>query len=102
MNYLRANYEEQVAMGLKNVRLISGGEIRHMFPQLRADHIIGGSFCSTDGFVDPYSAMVGFINWAIDHRATIWQNPEVTAIAHHEPAVSHVETSLCHVATPHK
>src|ERR1700730_531653 len=53
MSYLRANYEKQVALGLKNVRLISGDEIRDMFPQLRADDIIGGSFCSTDGFVDP-------------------------------------------------
>src|SRR5258707_35606 len=99
MNYLRANYEEQVAMGLKNVRLISGGEIRHMFPQLRADDIIGGSFCSTDGFVDPYSAMVGFINWAIDHGATIWKNTEVTGIAHDEHGVAHVETSRGQVAT---
>src|SRR5260370_14298992 len=74
MNYLRANYEEQVAMGLKNVRLISGGEIRHMFPQLRADDIIGGSFCSTAGFVDPYRAMGGFLDWAIDHCATVLSN----------------------------
>src|SRR3979411_3442172 len=37
MNYLRANYEKQVALGLKNVRLISGTEIRDMFPQLHAD-----------------------------------------------------------------
>src|SRR3979411_2294088 len=37
MNYLRANYEKQVALGLKDVRLISGTEIRDMFPQLHAD-----------------------------------------------------------------
>ncbi len=28
MAYLRANYEKQVAMGLKNVRLVAGDEIR--------------------------------------------------------------------------
>src|SRR4030081_3597214 len=54
MNYLRANYEKQVALGLKNFFFISGNEIREMLPQLRADDITGGSFCSTDGFVDPY------------------------------------------------
>src|SRR5215470_7551807 len=27
--YLRANYEKQVAMGLKNVQIISGDDIRH-------------------------------------------------------------------------
>jgi len=99
MNYLRANYEKQVALGLKNVRLISGNEIRDMFPQLRANDIIGGSFCSTDGFVDPYSAMVGFITWAVDHGATIWKNTLVTGIAHDERGIAHVESSRGAVAT---
>src|SRR4030081_1299531 len=99
MNYLRANYEKQVAMGLKNVRLISGDEIREMFPQLRSCDIIGGSFCSTDGFVDPYSAMVGFSTWAVDHGATIWKHTEVTGIAHDEQGITHVETSRGQVAT---
>src|SRR5690348_6182497 len=31
--YLRANYEKQVAMGLKNVRLVGGDEIRSLYPQ---------------------------------------------------------------------
>jgi len=99
MNYLRANHEKQVALGLKNVRLISGNEIRDMFPQLCANDIIGGSFCSTDGFVDPYSAMVGFITWAVDHGATIWKSTEVTGIARDEDGITQVETSRGAVAT---
>jgi sarcosine oxidase, subunit beta len=79
--YLLANYKKQVAMGLKNVQLIAGDEIRSMFPQLRSDDIVGGSFCSTDGFVDPYSAMIGFMTWASDHGATLWKNATVTGIA---------------------
>ena len=81
MAYLRANFEKQVAMGLKNVRLVAADEIRTQFPQLRADDIVGGSFCSTDGFVDPNSAMVGFMTWASEHGATLWKNAEVTAIS---------------------
>ena len=79
--YLRANYEKQVALGLQNVRLLQADEIRSMFPLLRSDDIIGGSFCSTDGFVDPYSAMTGFMTWATDHGATLWKNACVNAIA---------------------
>ena len=79
--YLGANYEKQVAMGLKNVQLIAGDEIRNMFPQLRSDDIVGGSLCSTDGFVDPYSAMIGFMTWASDHGTTLWKNATVTGIA---------------------
>ncbi len=97
--YLRANYEKQVALGLKNVRLISGNEIREMFPQLRADDIIGGSFCSTDGFVDPYSAMVGFSTWAFDHGSTIWKNTEVTGVTRDEHGIAQIETSRRSVAT---
>ncbi len=80
MAYLRANYEKQIALGLKNVRLVAGDEIRSQFPLLRGDDIVGGSFCSTDGFVDPYSAMNGFMTWAGDHGATLWKNAGVTGI----------------------
>ena len=78
--YLRTNFEKQVAMGLKDVRLIPADEIRSLFPQLRSDDIVGGSFCSTDGFVDPYSAMIGFMTWATDHGAKLWKNTAVTGI----------------------
>ena len=81
MAYLRANYDKQVAMGLKNVDLVSGAEIRGLFPQLRGDDIAGGSFCSTDGFVDPYSAMIGFMTWASERGATLWKNASVTGIS---------------------
>ncbi len=67
-------------MGLASVRLVDGDEIRNWFPQLRGDDITGGSFCSTDGFVDPYSAMNGFMTWASDHGATLWKNAAVTGI----------------------
>jgi sarcosine oxidase subunit beta len=66
---------------LKDVRLVDGAEIRKQFPQLRGDDIVGGSFCSSDGFVDPYSAMIGFMNWASEHGATLWKNTGVTGIA---------------------
>jgi len=84
MAYLQVNFEKQVAMGLKNVQLVVGDDIRRQFPQLRGDDIVGGSFCSTDGFVDPYSAMIGFMTWASDHGATLWKNATVTAIRRHK------------------
>ena len=97
--YLRANYEKQVAMGLKNVRLVASDEIRGAFPLLRGDDIVGGSFCSSDGFVDPYSAMVGFMTWAADQGATLWKNATVTAIARRGRNFE-VATTLGVVATP--
>ena len=97
--YLRANHEKQVALGLKDVRLLTGDEIRKMFPQLRGDDIIGGSFCATDGFVDPYSAMIGFMTWAADHGATLWKNSTVTGIVCDKNGIAGVETSRGSVST---
>ena len=99
MAYLRANYEKQIAMGLKNVRLVAGDEIRSMFPLLRGNDIVGGSFCATDGFVDPNSAMTGFMTWAAGHGATLWKNATVTAIAR-RGATFEVTTTRESVSTP--
>jgi len=97
--YLRANYEKQVAMGLKNVRLIAADEISSQFPQLRSDDIAGGSFCSTDGFVDPYSAMIGFMAWAADHGAKLWKNTQVTGIKRDGKGIAEVETTRGPIST---
>jgi sarcosine oxidase subunit beta len=99
MAYLRANFEKQVAMGLKTARLLEGGEIRHMFPQLRGDDIAGGSFCSTDGFVDPYSAMTGFMSWAADHGTTLFKNELVRGLIKDQHGIAGVETSRGTVST---
>ena len=98
--YLRANYQKQVAMGLKNVRLVEGSEIREMFPLLRGDDIVGGSFCSTDGFVDPYSAMNGLMTWAADHGARLRKNTVVTGILRRGDAIAGVETSAGPISAP--
>jgi sarcosine oxidase subunit beta len=97
--YLRTNFEKQVAMGLKDVRLVNAGEIRKLFPQLRSDDIVGGSFCPTDGFVDPYSAMIGFMSWASDHGAKLWKNAIVSAIQCDSRGIASVETTKGSVAT---
>ena len=93
MNYLRANYERQVALGLKTVCLVSADDIRSMYPLLRGDDIVGGSFCSTDGFVDPNSAMVGFMNRAREQGAQLRREAEVTGITTDDKGVSAVETT---------
>ncbi len=99
MAYLRTNYAQQVNMGLRSVRLMAGDEIRSMFPQLRGDDILGGSFCSTDGFVDPYSAMTGFMTWAADHGAALWKNTVVMAVTTDATGIASVETTRGQVST---
>jgi len=99
LQYLRTNQEKQKALGLKTARMVSAEEIRSMFPQLRSDDIVGGSFCSTDGFVDPYSAMVGFMTRAVESGARLWRNAEVTAVHKDGRGINGVETTRGPVAT---
>jgi sarcosine oxidase subunit beta len=80
LEYLETNRRLQKSLGLKDVRMISAAEIVAMVPQLRSDDILGGNLCTTDGFVDPYSAMTGFIQRAVENGATVWKSAEVTAI----------------------
>ena len=97
--YLRDNFERQKKLGLTTARLLPANEIRTMLPQLRWDDILGGSFCSTDGFVDPYSVMNGFMASAAEHGATLWKKTEVTGITTDQRGISGVETSRGVVAT---
>jgi sarcosine oxidase subunit beta len=99
LQYLRTNHATQVQLGLKDARLISADEIVGMYPQLRSDDIIGGAFCSSDGFVDPYSAMNGFMLWASEHGAQIWKNTTVVGIRRDGQGIAEVETSEGPVST---
>ena len=69
------------------------------FPQLRGDDIVGGSFCSTDGFVDPYSCMNGLMSWAADQGARLQKNSIVTGLVRDDRGIAGVETSTGSFAT---
>lgn len=99
LDYLRANFQKQVAAGLKTASLVTRDEIVRMVPQLRSDDIIGGSFCSTDGFVDPYSVMTGFTLRALDQGAELVRDAEVTGLTLDARGVTGVETAQGWIAT---
>ena len=66
---------------------------------MRSDDALGGSFCPTDGFVDPYSVMVGFTTRACEHGTTLWRSTEVTGIKRQNGRISGVETTCGLVST---
>jgi sarcosine oxidase subunit beta len=78
--YLKANRERQNSLGVTNVEWVSAEEIAEMVPQLRVDDILGGTFCPTDGFVDPHSVMMGFMLNARERGARLWLDTQVTGI----------------------
>lgn len=81
LDYLTRNVTLQRSCGLKDVRLVSTDEVRDKYPQLVLDDVIGGSFCATDGFVDPHLSMTGFTAAAKARGVKFITNAEVTSIS---------------------
>jgi sarcosine oxidase subunit beta len=80
LEYLKTNRERQLALGVENVELVSREDIAKFVPQLRVDDIIGGTFCQTDGFVDPHSVMMGFMLNAREGGVRLWLDTQVIGI----------------------
>jgi sarcosine oxidase subunit beta len=80
LEYLKANRQRQLALGVKDVELVSREDIGKFVPQLRVDDIVGGTFCPTDGFVDPHSVMMGFMLKARERGVRLWLDTQVTGI----------------------
>src|ERR1044072_84882 len=78
--YLKANMARQQALGVTNVEWIGPPDIAKIVPQLRVDDILGGTFCPTDGFVDPHSVMMGFMLNAREKGVRLWLDTTVTGI----------------------
>lgn len=96
---LKTNMLKQRACGLAGVEMITREDIVKTVPQLVADDVVGGSFCPTDGFVDPYSVMTGFSKRARERGVRMLLETEVTGIDVKDGAVAGVETSRGYVST---
>jgi sarcosine oxidase subunit beta len=97
--YLKANMGRQQALGVTNVEWIDPVDIAKIVPQLRVDDILGGTFCQTDGFVDPHSVMMGFMLNAREKGARLWLDTEVTGIEVEDDGVKTVSTSRGPIST---
>ncbi len=99
LDYLRENQTKQKAFGLDNAVMISQADIAEFVPQMRVDDMIGGSYCPTDGFVDPNSVMTGFAKRAKELGVRVWTNTEVTGINAVNGQIASVQTSQGEVQT---
>jgi sarcosine oxidase, subunit beta len=99
LDYLETNLRQQRACGLNNAEMVTREDIVKTIPQLVATDVIGGSFCPTDGFVDPYSVMTGFAKRARQNGVRLWVETEATGIDLDNGKVSGVTTSRGYVAT---
>src|SRR4030043_798239 len=63
------------------VELLSPDEISARWPYLRIDDILGGTFCSWDGYAGPSEILSGFAGGAKRAGVKIYEGAEVTGIS---------------------
>jgi sarcosine oxidase subunit beta len=99
LDYLKETGERQRAAGLHTVELVRPEEIAEMVPQLRTDDILGGSYCPTDGLIEPLNVMRGFMARALERGVRLWLDTEVTGIEVEGGTVSGIETTRGRIST---
>ena len=74
-------------------RMVSPDDIRRIVPYVRLDDIIGGAYCSTDGYAAPYEVTMGYASAARRRGVTIHEQRAVRGILKDGDRVAGVETS---------
>jgi glycine/D-amino acid oxidase-like deaminating enzyme len=74
------------------VRWVDPTEIGELNPALSLDGIVGGTFCTSDGWADPYSSTMGFAQRARSLGVEIIEETPVTGFVLNAGRVTGVET----------
>ena len=96
---LRRSVVMQRRLGVK-VDLMLPAEIAILVPGLNLEGVLGGSFCPTDGYADPYSVVSGFASAAKRLGVKIREGIEVTGVELRDATVRGVLTSQGRVEAP--
>jgi sarcosine oxidase, subunit beta len=67
-NYLQTNVKLQKSLGVNDVEIVDKKSISEMIRGMNCEDIVGGSFCQSDGFINPIALMKGFTENAKDVR----------------------------------
>jgi sarcosine oxidase subunit beta len=88
-------FEENIKLQRKHgipVELLNSEEIKARWPYLRMDDILGGTFCSSDGYAGPNEVLSGFARGAKKGGVRIYEGAEVLGISLNNGKVKGVKT----------
>lgn len=80
LNFLKESNEMQRAAGYGEVEIVDPDTIAKFVPGLNCEDIVGGSFGSRDGFIDPLGVLNGFAKKAKENGALVEICREVKSI----------------------
>jgi sarcosine oxidase subunit beta len=93
------NVALQRSLGI-DVQWLDADAAQRLAPGLKADGVIGATFCQRDGIADPNGVTVGFARGAQAAGAAIERETEVTGIDVRAGRVAAVETTRGRIDTP--
>jgi sarcosine oxidase subunit beta len=99
MEIIRGNIRLQKKFNIP-VELLDSEEIVSRWPYLRADDILGGTFCSWDGYAGPSEILSGFSNGAKKAGVKIYEGMEVVGISLANGKIHNVKTKNEEIFTP--
>ncbi len=99
MGVFETNIKLQKKFGIP-VELLNPDEIKSRWPYLRVDDILGGTFCSCDGYAGPSEVLSGFVSGAKRAGVRIYEGSEVVGISITKGKVKGVKTRLEEISTP--
>ncbi len=98
IDVFRKNLEFQQSMDVP-VRWVSTSEISELNPAVKLDGVLGGTFCTSDGWADPYSSTMGFAQRARSLGVEIVEETPVTGLRVEDGRLTAVETSQGSIST---
>jgi sarcosine oxidase, subunit beta len=99
LDYLRRNTQKQKSLGLETVEIVDARTIAEIVPGMNCEDIVGGSFCASDGFIDPLGVLEGFAKIATQNGAKIEFGTTVLSIETENGKVKAVETNRGKIQT---
>jgi sarcosine oxidase subunit beta len=98
LDYLRRSSQKQKSLGLETVEIVDAKTIAEIVPGMNCADIVGGSFCASDGFIDPLGVLEGFAKKATENGAKIEFFTDVLAIETENGKVKAVRTNRSRIA----
>ena len=96
---MRAGLQLQQRLGVPS-RWVTPAEAAALFPDLRVDDLVGGTFCARDGSASPYGAVQGYLRRCRDLGVRVLTDQEAIGIEVAGGRVRAVRTPSASFATP--
>jgi sarcosine oxidase subunit beta len=93
LNFLKRSVEKQKLLGLERVEIVDTTSIAEIVQGLNTRDILGGSFCGSDGFINPLAVLEGFTKKALENGAKVQAETNVLSIEISDEKVKAVETN---------